>query len=203
MNQTNIAELVFDKLSDTEFIDFINQFTPIKNEQILWQIEEELKERNFNYQHLINHEKELQLQQPLRLIDGNLFELNIPKPPMVGTFYKDVRQLIDFLKNSEFLKNKKLVTFDYILDQFYATKNDIEVISTNDISKLNKSHVFIGFKNNFQTFPNQEILNMINHLETFVVINKGQYYRGLKEAIVYKNKEVVDQWQPKNIKDID
>lgn len=203
MSQTHIASLVFDRLSDVELIDFINQFTPIKNEQILVQIEDELKERKFNYQHLINHKNELQLQQPLRLIDGNLFELNIPKPPMVGTFYKNVRQLIDFLQNSPFLKGKNLVTFDYILDQFYATKNDVQIITNDDLAKLSNDNVFIGFKNSLQTFPNKEILDQISHLDTLILIDKGPFYRGIKQATVYKNNKIVDQWQPLPIKDID
>lgn len=203
MNTTNITDLVFTRLSDTDFIDLINQFTPIKNEQLLLLIEKELNQRNFNYQHLINSNNEFKLQQPLRLIDGNLFELNIPKPPMVGTFYKNVKQLIDFLKNNPYLQNKKLVTFDYILDQFYASTNDVEIIEENQLKNLSNNCVFIGFKNNSQTFPNESVLKQIAHLNTFVLINKGDYYRGLKEAYIYQNNEIAAHWEPNKIKDID
>ncbi|MBS7334558.1 MAG: hypothetical protein KIG88_13285 [Weeksellaceae bacterium] len=199
MNHTNISNLVFNKLSNVELIDFINQFTPIKNESTSTQIEEEFRRRDFNYQHLINHKKELQLVQPLRLIDGNLFEVNIPKPPMVGNFYRKVKELIDFLKFSPFLEGKNLVTFDYILDQFYATKDDVKIIEENELENLPSNTVFIGFKNTFQTFPNEQILDKISYLETFVIIDKGPFYRGLKEVVIYKNNQVVDVWKPTNI----
>ena len=122
---------------------------------------------------------------------------------MVGTFYKNVRQLIDFLQNSPFLKGKNLVTFDYILDQFYATKNDVQIITNDDLAKLSNDNVFIGFKNSLQTFPNKEILDQISHLDTLILIDKGPFYRGIKQATVYKNNKIVDQWQPLPIKDID
>lgn len=194
MHKLKTIDLILNQLSNEEVVDFINQIVPLKNEDLLYQIQEEFEIRQINYQHLLSREKQLQLTQPLRLIDGNLFELNIPKPPMIGTFYQKVRQLGNYLFQHPLLEGKHLVTFDYILDQFYLTTDTIRVISEDEIDQLTKDEVFIGFRNSTQTFPNQQIFDQIKNLEYYIIIDKGPFYRGLSKVEIYQKDTILDQW---------
>lgn len=194
MHKLKTIDLILNQLSNEEVVDFINQIVPLKNEDLLNQIKEEFDIRQINYQHLLSRERQLQLTQPLRLIDGNLFELNIPKPPMVGTFYQKVRQLGNYLFHHPLLEGKNLVTFDYILDQFYLMPDRIRVITENEVVQLTTNDVFIGFKNAQQIFPNAQLFKHIKNLEYYILIDKGPFYRGLSKATIYQNDTILDQW---------
>lgn len=193
MSTSKILETSFSQATNEELIEIINQLFPITNQELLMQIKEELDSRNINYQLLINFNQEFNISQRIRLIDQNIFELKIPKPPMVGPFFKKVKKLSHYLKSCPHLDNKKLVTFDYILDQFYLTTDDVNLIEEKDIEKLDDNCVFVAFKNKLQVFPNNEILNKIKHLDTLVIIDKGGFYRGLKNVTILKNNQIVDQ----------
>ena len=193
MSDSQVLNTAINQATNAELIDLINELRPIINPKLLSQIKQELKKRQINYQHLLNRENELKITQPLRLIDNNLFELKIPKPPMVGTFYRKVKKLAHYLNSSPILEGKQLVTFDYILDQFYLTTKEVKVIKEDDIKDLDANSIFIGFRNHIQTFPNTEILSKLNHLDTLIIINKGPYYRGLKDVLVLRNNVIVDQ----------
>ena len=196
MSTASPLNVVFQQLENVEFIEFINQLVPIRNEDLLDQIKESFIERGYKYQHLLHH-GELQLKQPLRLIDGNLFELKIPKPPMVGPFYKILHELKVFLNEHPELKDKRKVTFDYILDQFFLSEQDVKIIREDDLKLLTKKDVFIAFRNQTQTFPNKEILEKISHLPLLIIIDKGPFYRGLQKATVYRNSEAIAIWESK------
>lgn len=194
MSTASPLNVVFQQLENVELIEFINQLVPIRNEELLDQIKESFIERGFNYQHLL-YQNQLQLNQPLRLIDGNLFELKIPKPPMIGPFYKILNELRIFLNEHPELKGKRKVTFDYILDQFFLSEQDVKIIQEDDLKFLKENDIFIAFRNQVQTFPNEEIRKQISHLPLQIIIDKGPFYRGLQKATVYRNNEVIAIWE--------
>lgn len=190
----NISELNLAPISNEKFVDFINLQLPIVNKDLENQIIEEFKIRNLDFRHLYNSKtNDLNIKLPLSLIDGCLFERNIPKPPLVGNFYPIVNRLKNFLINTKELQNKNFKTFDYIFDQLFLTKDLITVISQEDISQLTENDVFICFKNSQQQFPNQEILKLIPSKNYLVTIDKGNYYRGLKSVSIYQNNQFVSE----------
>lgn len=190
----NISELNLAPISNEKFVDFINLQLPIVNKDLENQIIEEFKIRNLDFRHLYNSKtNDLNIKLPLSLIDGCLFERNIPKPPLVGNFYPIVNRLKSFLINTKELQNKKFKTFDYIFDQLFLTKDLITVISQEDISQLTENDVFICFKNSQQQFPNQEILKIIPSKNYLVTIDKGNYYRGLKSVSIYQNNQIISE----------
>lgn len=190
----NISELNLAPISNEKFVDFINLQLPIINKDLENQIIEEFKIRNLDFRHLYNSKtNDLNIKLPLSLIDGCLFERNIPKPPLVGNFYPIVNRLKNFLINTEELQNKNFKTFDYIFDQLFLTKDLITVISQEDISQLTENDVFICFKNSQQQFPNQEILKIIPSKNYLVTIDKGNYYRGLKSVSIYQNNQIISE----------
>ncbi|SFN33505.1 hypothetical protein SAMN05421738_110137 [Algoriella xinjiangensis] len=190
----NISELNLAPISNEKFVDFINLQLPIVNKDLENQIIEEFKIRNLDFRHLYNSKtNDLNIKLPLSLIDGCLFERNIPKPPLVGNFYPIVNRLKSFLINTQELQNKKFKTFDYIFDQLFLTKDLITVISQEDISQLTENDVFICFKNSQQQFPNQEILKIIPSKNYLVTIDKGNYYRGLKSVSIYQNNQIISE----------
>lgn len=190
----NISELNLAPISNEKFVDFINLQLPIVNKDLENQIIEEFKIRNLDFRHLYNSKtNDLNIKLPLSLIDGCLFERNIPKPPLVGNFYPIVNRLKNFLINTKELQNKNFKTFDYIFDQLFLTKDLITVISQEDISQLTENDVFICFKNSQQQFPNQEILKIIPSKNYLVTIDKGNYYRGLKSVSIYQNNQIISE----------
>ncbi|MBO6211499.1 hypothetical protein [Algoriella sp.] len=190
----NISELNLAPISNEKFVDFINLQLPIVNKELENQIIEEFKIRNLDFRHLYNSKtNDLNIKLPLSLIDGCLFERNIPKPPLVGNFYPIVNRLKSFLINTQELQNKNFKTFDYIFDQLFLTKDLITVISQEDISQLTENDVFICFKNSQQQFPNQEILKIIPSKNYLVTIDKGNYYRGLKSVSIYQNNQIISE----------
>ena len=190
----NISELNLAPISNEKFVDFINLQLPIVNKDLENQIIEEFKIRNLDFRHLYNSKtNDLNIKLSLSLIDGCLFERNIPKPPLVGNFYPIVNRLKNFLINTKELQNKKFKTFDYIFDQLFLTKDLITVISQEDISQLTENDVFICFKNSQQQFPNQEILKIIPSKNYLVTIDKGNYYRGLKSVSIYQNNQIISE----------
>ena len=190
----NISELNLAPISNEKFVDFINLQLPIVNKELENQIIEEFKIRNLDFRHLYNSKtNDLNIKLPLSLIDGCLFERNIPKPPLVGNFYPIVNRLKNFLINTEELQNKNFKTFDYIFDQLFLTKDLITVISQEDVSQLTENDVFICFKNSQQQFPNQEILKIIPSKNYLVTIDKGNYYRGLKSVSIYQNNQIISE----------
>lgn len=190
----NISELNLAPISNEKFVDFINLQLPIVNKDLENQIIEEFKIRNLDFRHLYNSKtNDLNIKLPLSLIDGCLFERNIPKPPLVGNFYPIVNRLKSFLINTQELQNKNFKTFDYIFDQLFLTKDLITVISQEDISQLTENDVFICFKNSQQQFPNQEILKIIPSKNHLVTIDKGNYYRGLKSVSIYQNNQIISE----------
>ena len=83
----NINELNLAPISNEKLIDFINQQLPITNPDLKNHIIAEFKNRGLDYRHLYNSKTdELNIKLPLSLIDGCLFERNIPKPPLVVIF---------------------------------------------------------------------------------------------------------------------
>ena len=190
----NISELNLAPISNEKFVDFINLQLPIVNKDLENQIIEEFKIRNLDFRHLYNSKtNDLNIKLSLSLIDGCLFERNIPKPPLVGNFYPIVNRLKNFLINTKELQNKNFKTFDYIFDQLFLTKDLITVISQEDISQLTENDVFICFKNSQQQFPNQEILKLIPSKNYLVTIDKGNYYRGLKSVSIYQNNQIISE----------
>lgn len=192
MSTSQILDKSLQQATNEELIELINELFPITNQDFLSQIQKEFEQRNIHYKLLINFKNEFTISQRIRLIDNNIFELKIPKPPMVGPYFKKVKKLSHYLKSSPYLDNKKLVTFDYILDQFYLTTDDVQVIEEKEIQTLDNQHVFIAFRNLSQLFPNATILNQINHLETLVIIDKGGFYRGIKKVNIITNGKIVD-----------
>lgn len=190
----NISELNLAPISNEKFVDFINLQLPIVNKDLENQIIEEFKIRNLDFRHLYNSKtNDLNIKLPLSLIDGCLFERNIPKPPLVGNFYPIVNRLKSFLINTKELQNKNFKTFDYIFDQLFLTEDLITVISQEDISQLTENDVFICFKNSQQQFPNQEILKIIPSKNYLITIDKGNYYRGLKSVSIYQNNQIISE----------
>ena len=190
----NISELNLAPISNEKFVDFINLQLPIVNKDLENQIIEEFKIRNLDFRHLYNSKtNDLNIKLSLSLIDGCLFERNIPKPPLVGNFYPIVNRLKSFLINTKELQNQNFKTFDYIFDQLFLTKDLITVISQEDISQLTENDVFICFKNSQQQFPNQEILKIIPSKNYLVTIDKGNYYRGLKSVSIYQNNQIISE----------
>lgn len=188
----NISELNLSPITNEKLVHFINYQLPITNKDLKKHIVKEFDNRNLDYRHLYNSKvKELEIKLPLTLIDGCLFERNIPKPPLVGNFYSTVNKLKNFLTNSEELKGKKIKTFDYIFDQLYLTNNIVEIIEEKEINTLSKNDVFIIFKNTVQQFPNQSILNKITLKSNIIIVDKGNFYRGLKSVSILKNTSII------------
>lgn len=190
----NISELNLSPITNEKLVHFINYQLPITNKDLKKHIVKEFDNRNLDYRHLYNSKvKELEIKLPLTLIDGCLFERNIPKPPLVGNFYSTVNKLKDFLTNSEELKGKKIKTFDYIFDQLYLTNNIVEIIEKKEINTLTENDVFIIFKNTVQQFPNQSLLNKITLKSNIIIVDKGNFYRGLKSVSILKNTSIIKE----------
>jgi len=188
----NISELNLSPITNEKLVHFINYQLPITNKDLKEYILREFDNRNLDYRHLYNSDvNELEIKLPLSLIDGCLFERNIPKPPLVGNFYSTVNRLKNFLVNTEELKGKTFKTFDYIFDQLYLPSNIIEVITEDDINKLSKDDVFIIFKNTVQQFPNQNLLNKIALKSKIILVDKGSRYRGLKNVSILENEAII------------
>lgn len=188
----NISELNLSPITNEKLVHFINYQLPITNKDLKKHIVKEFDNRNLDYRHLYNSKvKELEIKLPLTLIDGCLFERNIPKPPLVGNFYSTVNKLKDFLTNSEELKGKRIKTFDYIFDQLYLTNNIVEIIEEKNINSLTENDVFIIFKNTVQQFPNQNLLNKITLKSNIIIVDKGNLYRGLKSVSILKNTSII------------
>lgn len=188
----NISELNLSPITNEKLVHFINYQLPITNKDLKEHIVREFDNRNLDYRHLYNSDdNELEIKLPLSLIDGCLFERNIPKPPLVGNFYSTVNRLKNFLVNTEELKGKTFKTFDYIFDQLYLPSNIIEVITEDDINKLSKDDVFIIFKNTVQQFPNQNLLNKIALKSKIILVDKGSRYRGLKNVSILENEAII------------
>ncbi|GGE93166.1 hypothetical protein SAMN05443634_106134 [Chishuiella changwenlii] len=188
----NISELNLSPITNEKLVHFINYQLPITNKDLKEHIIREFDNRNLDYRHLYNSDvNELEIKLPLSLIDGCLFERNIPKPPLVGSFYSTVNRLKNFLVNTEELKGKTFKTFDYIFDQLYLPSNIIEVVTEEDINKLSKDDVFIIFKNTVQQFPNQNLLNKIALKSKIILVDKGSRYRGLKNVSILENEAII------------
>lgn len=189
----NISELNLSPITNEKLVHFINYQLPITNKELKKHIVREFDNRNLDYRHLYNsHAKELEIKLPLTLIDGCLFERNIPKPPLVGNFYSTVNRLKNFLINNEELKGKNLKTFDYIFDQLYLTNETIDIIKEEDVNQLTLNDAFIVFKNTVQQFPNRNILNKIALKSTIIIVDKGNLYRGLKSVSILKNQSIIE-----------
>ncbi|WP_413531825.1 hypothetical protein [Empedobacter brevis] len=190
----NISELNLAPISDEKLVDFINQQLPITVPALKNHIIEELKKRELDYRHLYNAKTdELNIKLPLSLIDGCLFERNIPKPPLVGSFYAVVHRLRNFLQYSKELNGKRLKTFHYIFDQLYLPYELIDIISEDDIKNLTENDVFITFKNSKQHFPNDKIINRIPKNNLLITIDKGNYYRGLDKVILSHQNTIIKE----------
>lgn len=188
----NISELNLSPITNEKLVHFINYQLPITNKDLKEHIVREFDNRKLDYRHLYNSDvNELEIKLPLSLIDGCLFERNIPKPPLVGNFYSTVNRLKNFLVNTEELKGKTLKTFDYIFDQLYLSTDLIEVIDEDKINELSKNDVFIIFKNTVQQFPNQNLLNRIALKSKIIVVDKGSRYRGLKNVSILENQAII------------
>jgi hypothetical protein len=188
----NISELNLSPISDEKLIDFINQQLPITNPDLKNHIVLEFKNRALDYRHLYNSKTdELNIKLPLSLIDGCLFERNIPKPPLVGNFYTTVHRLRNFLQHAKELKGKRLKTYHYIYDQLFLPYDVVDIISENEINNLTENDVFITFKNTKQHFPNENLLNKIPKNHLIVTVDKGNYYRGLNTVSITQNNETL------------
>lgn len=191
----NITELNLAPISNEKLVDFINLQLPIENNQLKQHIINEFEVRALDYRHLYNSKtQELAINYPLTLIDNCLFERNIPKPPLVGSFYPIVNRLKSFLINTEELKNKQLKTFDYIFDQLFLTNDTIKIITEEEINQLAENDVFVTFKNSKQHFPNDSILKKISSKNYIVTIDKGNLYRGLRNVSITLNNAVVKEF---------
>ncbi|MGV0921788.1 hypothetical protein ACTS94_15815 [Empedobacter falsenii] len=196
----NISELNLAPISDEKLVDFINQQLPITVPALKDHIVEEFKRRGLDYRHLYNVKTdELNIKLPLSLIDGCLFERNIPKPPLVGNFYAVVHRLRNFLQNSKELNGKRLKTFHYIFDQLYLPYELIDIISEDDVKNLTEDDVFITFKNSKQHFPNDKIINKIPKNNLLITVDKGNYYRGLDKVILSHQNTIIKEENLNNV----
>ena len=190
----NLAELNLAPISNEKLITFINFQLPITNKELTVHLINEFKNRKLDYRHLYNSKTdELTIKLPLDLIDGCIFERNIPKPPLVGNFYPIVRKLKNFLTETEKIKGKNFKTFDYIFDQLYLSHDLIEVISEESVQHLTEQDVFIGFKNSQQTFPNQTILNQITASRLSIIVDKGKLFRGLEKVVLVQHNQIIKE----------
>ena len=189
----NINELNLAPISNEKLIDFINQQLPITNPDLKNHIIAEFKNRGLDYRHLYNSKTdELNIKLPLSLIDGCLFERNIPKPPLVGNFYTIVHRLRNFLQHSKELNGKKLKTFHYIYDQLFLPYDVVEIISEDEIENLT-------FKNSKQHFPNEAALQKIPKNHLIVTVDKGNYYRGLNKVYISLNDTIIREENLNNV----
>ncbi|MDM1524190.1 hypothetical protein HX088_13035 [Empedobacter sp. 225-1] len=196
----NISELNLAPISDEKLVDFINQQLPIKVPALKDHIIEEFKKRGLDYRHLYNVKTdELNIKLPLSLIDGCLFERNIPKPPLVDNFYAVVHRLRNFLQHSKELNRKRLKTFHYIFDQLYLPYELIDIISEDDVKNLTEDDVFITFKNSKQHFPNNKIINKIPKNNLLITVDKGNYYRGLDKVILSHQNTIIKEENLNNV----
>ncbi|HCC94019.1 hypothetical protein HXZ62_08685 [Empedobacter falsenii] len=196
----NISELNLAPISDEKLVDFINQQLPITVPALKDHIIEEFKRRGLDYRHLYNVKTdELNIKLPLSLIDGCLFERNIPKPPLVGNFYAVVHRLRNFLQHSKELNGKRLKTFHYIFDQLYLPYELIDIISEDDVKNLTEDDVFITFKNSKQHFPNDKIINKIPKNNLLITVDKGNYYRGLDKVILSHQNTIIKEENLNNV----
>ena len=196
----NINELNLAPISNEKLIDFINQQLPITNPDLKNHIIAEFKNRGLDYRHLYNSKTdELNIKLPLSLIDGCLFERNIPKPPLVGNFYTIVHRLRNFLQHSKELNGKKLKTFHYIYDQLFLPYDVVEIISEDEIENLTENDVFVTFKNSKQHFPNEAALQKIPKNHLIVTVDKGNYYRGLNKVYISLNDTIIREENLNNV----
>ena len=196
----NINELNLAPISNEKLIDFINQQLPITNPDLKNHIIAEFKNRGLEYRHLYNSKTdELNIKLPLSLIDGCLFERNIPKPPLVGNFYTIVHRLRNFLQHSKELNGKKLKTFHYIYDQLFLPYDVVEIISEDEIRNLTENDVFVTFKNSKQHFPNEAALQKIPKNYLIVTVDKGNYYRGLNKVYISLNDTIIREENLNNV----
>ena len=160
----------------------------------------EFKNRGLDYRHLYNSKTdELNIKLPLSLIDGCLFERNIPKPPLVGNFYTIVHRLRNFLQHSKELNGKKLKTFHYIYDQLFLPYDVVEIISEDEIGNLTENDVFVPFKNSKQHFPNEAALQKVPKNHLIVTVDKGNYYRGLNKVYISLNDTIIREENLNNV----
>ena len=196
----NINELNLAPISNEKLIDFINQQLLITNPDLKNHIIAEFKNRGLDYRHLYNSKTdELNIKLPLSLIDGCLFERNIPKPPLVGNFYTIVHRLRNFLQHSKELNGKKLKTFHYIYDQLFLPYDVVEIISEDEIENLTENDVFVTFKNSKQHFPNEAALQKIPKNHLIVTVDKGNYYRGLNKVYISLNDTIIREENLNNV----
>ena len=196
----NINELNLAPISNEKLIDFINQQLPITNPDLKNHIIAEFKNRGLDYRHLYNSKTdELNIKLPLSLIDGCLFERNIPKPPLVGNFYTIVHRLRNFLQHSKELNGKKLKTFHYIYDQLFLPYDVVEIISEDEIRNLTENDVFVTFKNSKQHFPNEAVLQKIPKNHLIITVDKGNNYRGLNKVYISLNDTIIREENLNNV----
>lgn len=196
----NISELNLAPISNEKLVDFINQQLPITSPALKGHIVAEFKKRGLDYRHLYNAKKdELNIKLPLSLIDGCLFERNIPKPPLVGNFYTIVHRLRNFLQHSKELNGKRLKTFHYIYDQLYLPYGLVEIISEDNLKNLTENDVFITFKNSKQHFPNDKIIQKIPQNNLLITVDKGNFYRGLDKVILSHHHTIIREENLNNI----
>lgn len=196
----NISELNLAPISNEKLVEFINQQLPINNADLKAHIVEEFKKRGLDYRHLYNAKTdELTIKLPLSLIDGCLFERNIPKPPLVGNFYAIVHRLRNFLQHSKELNGKRLKTFHYIYDQLYLPYDVVEIISEDEIKNLTEQDVFITFKNSKQHFPNDKIIQQIPQNNLVITVDKGNFYRGLDKVILSHQNKIIREENLNNV----
>lgn len=196
----NISELNLAPISNEKLVEFINQQLPITVPALKEHIMEEFKKRALDYRHLYNSKTdELTIKLPLSLIDGCLFERNIPKPPLVGNFYAIVHRLRNFLQHSKELNGKRLKTFHYIYDQLYLPYGLVDIISEDEIKNLTENDVFITFKNSKQHFPNHKILQKISKDHLVLTVDKGNFYRGLNKVTLSLDHKIIREESLNNI----
>lgn len=172
----------------TDLINQINGIFSIREEEILQQIVTIFDKENIDYRNLIVSNGKLKLDNPLKLVNATLFELNIPYPPMTSRFFPVVMKLANFLKIHA--QGNKLVTLDYILSQIFQSKEQVSLIT--DLNEVVKDQLFIGLKSNGVIYPILDEIKNNSEIQYYFIVDKGEHYRGLKSVTFYKNDQIID-----------
>ena len=180
METVHLAENLHTQ-NNQQFIETLNSLVPITDPFIIKIFEEEFYKRDFDFNNLILNPKEIRLLQPVRLVNNTLFETQIPLPNLVSAFYPKVKKLSDFLHNNSVQLKKRLVTYDYVLDQLFISPDEVELVNPSNDLMANDTSVFIVLKQQDKYFPDLKSLPF----DLYFVVEKSLVYRGLQKISLY------------------
>lgn len=175
----------------TDLINQINGIFSIREEETLNQIVTVFEKQNIDYRNLIVGNGQLKLNCPLKLVNATIFELNIPYPPMTSRFFPVVMRLADFLEKHS--NGSKIVTLDYIFSQIFLSNEQVGLIT--NLSEVGKDQLFIGLKSKGEIYPNLDEIKNNSEIQYYFIVDKGEYYRGLKSVTYYENEQIIDHFE--------